>query len=248
MSGVPADPPPLRHFAHHGRAQHHGATIMCSRLSGGYCVAYATTPARIRRALASSRCATAVPVPPTSTLSGLRCVASAACAVGQKASPRLRRLHRNTNQGRFAPSVRTLVWGKSAAPIQHNAGLCKVRAVANKVGLVPAPLRPAAFAPFGFAQPTLCLAPQSSYRSVRFAHVAQQPDQRTRAHAPKRWFSQALRAKWCVVPPPAQRVAARGASAASRLALPVLALRFPSAPRGDPHEVCAHRYCCAKCC
>jgi len=34
--------------------------------------------------------------------------------------------------------VRTLVWGKSAAPIQHNAGLCKVRAVANQVGLVPA--------------------------------------------------------------------------------------------------------------
>ncbi len=35
-------------------------------------------------------------------------------------------------------------------------------------------------------------------------------------------------------PPPAQRVAARGASAAARLALPVLAPRYPAAPKGLP--------------
>jgi hypothetical protein len=35
-------------------------------------------------------------------------------------------------------------------------------------------------------------------------------------------------------PPPGQRVAARGAPAAARLPLPMLAPRFPSAPRGSP--------------
>ena len=91
-----------------------------------------------------------------------------------------------------------------------------------------------AFAPFGFAQPALCLAPQSSYRYVRFAHVAQLPGQRTRAGAPVRSSSQALRAGWSWFPPPARRVTAHGAPAASRLALPVLVPRHPSAPSGSP--------------
>ena len=67
-------------------------------------------------------------------------------------------------------------------------------------------------------------------------HVAQQPDQRTRAGAPVRSSSQALRAGWSVVPPPTRRVTARGASAASRLALPVLVPRHPSAPKGAPRK------------
>jgi hypothetical protein len=54
----------------------------------------------------------------------------------------------NPSQGRCAPVARTPGWGKSASPIEHNHALCKVRAVANQVGLVPAPLRPAAFAPW----------------------------------------------------------------------------------------------------
>ena len=205
------------------------------RLAGGYRIACATTPERERPRTGFAALANAVPALPASALSGLLRVLPAAYAVGHKAGPRLRRLRRCTPvRGACAPSARTLVWGKSAAPIQHNAGLCKVRSVANRVGLVPAPLRPAAFAPCGFAQPALCLAPQPSYRNVRCAHVAQQPDQRTRAGAPVRWSSQALRAGWSVIPPPTRRVTARGASAASRLPLPVLVPRHPSPPKGLP--------------
>ena len=112
--------------------------------------------------------ATAVPATPASALFGRGCVLPADCAVGHKADPRLPRLHRHLVRGARAPVARTLVWGKSASPIQHNAGLCKVKAIANQVGLMPAPLRPAPFAPFSFAQPALCLAPQPSYRNVRF--------------------------------------------------------------------------------
>jgi len=47
-----------------------------------------------------------------------------------------------------------------------------------------------------------------------------------------RWF----------IPPPAQRVAARGASAATRLPLPMLAPRCPSAPEGLPESGQALRF------
>ena len=104
LSGVaPAAPPPLRHFAHHGRAQHHGATIMRSRLAGSYCVAESTTPARKPRALALSRWAAAAPALPTSTLSGLACGA--------------RRLHRR-------PKSRPTA---SSATSQHQSGALRAR-------------------------------------------------------------------------------------------------------------------------
>ena len=211
------------------------------RLAGGYRVACATAPERER---------------PRTGLSLLQTLSprhrSYAVESWARAARRLRRRPNsrptapsatpvNPSQGRFAPSVRTLVWGKSAAPIQHNAGLCKVRSVANQVGLVPAPLRPAAFAPFGFAQPALCLAPQPSYRNVRFAHVAQQPDQRTRAGAPVRSSSQALRAGWSVVPPPTQRVCLR--RLATALLVPASAATLPVRPQGGSPKIQAQSTC-----
>jgi hypothetical protein len=206
------------------------------RLAGGYRGACSTTPAREKPRPGFVAPASAVPAPSASALSGRGCVLPAACAVGHIAGPRLRRLRRATPvRGARAPVARTLVWGKSASPIKHNAGLCKVQAVANKVGLVLAPLRPAASAPFGFAQPALCLAPQPSYRNVRFAHVAQQPDWRTRACAPVRWPGQALCAWWSVVPPPAQRVCLR--RLALRCSFPPRQPRCPSAPEGLPQNL-----------
>ena len=58
------------------------------------------------------------------------------------------------------------------------------------------------------------------------------------AHCPARARIICIMCKWPqgkgIDPPPTQRVAARGASAASRLPLPVLAPRGPSAPKGLP--------------
>lgn len=146
------------------------------RLAGGYRVAYATAPERERPRTGFVALANAVPALPACALSSRWRVLPAACAVGHNAGPRLRRLHRQTPvRGARAPRVRTLVWGKSAAPIQHNAGLCKVRAVANKVGLVPAPLRPAAFAPFvdGAQSCLCCFAPPPLERPATRAEFQQ---------------------------------------------------------------------------
>ena len=47
-----------------------------------------------------------------------------------------------------------------AEPTKHNGRFAKVAAVAAlKLRLVQLPLRPQAFAPFGFSKPPLCLAP-----------------------------------------------------------------------------------------
>ncbi|MDZ4797618.1 MAG: hypothetical protein SGI92_05605, partial [Bryobacteraceae bacterium] len=63
------------------------------RLAGGYRVAGSTAPERERPRTGFVAPAIAVPAPPASALCGRGCVLPAACAVGHKTGPRLRRLH-----------------------------------------------------------------------------------------------------------------------------------------------------------
>jgi len=64
------------------------------RLAGGYRVTYSTAPEREGPRTGFVALANAVPALPASALFKHRCVLPAACAVGQKTGPRLRRLRR----------------------------------------------------------------------------------------------------------------------------------------------------------